>query len=125
MQASRVGDQHDDEHRVLPPNTNSSALDERLCEPIALPSGGALVRAAPDDEVSERRSRPPSAPPAPDVALEPSSRADLRVLRIPPGLDHPGGTMLQVASRWSDIAPPGYVDTDDMCKFGGIGVHAR
>ena len=79
--------------------------------PLRYPLGGALVRAAPNSEVFDRRSRPPSAPPAPDTTLLPTSSADLRVLRIPPGLDHPGGTMLQVASRWSEIAPPGYVDT--------------
>ena len=111
MQASASKQLHDDEHRVLSSSTNSSATDERLCEPIALPSGGALVRAAPNSEVFDRRSRPPSAPPAPDTTLLPSSSADLRVLRIPPGLDHPGGTMLQVTSRWSEIAPPGHADT--------------
>ena len=112
MQASS-SKQHDDEHRVLSPASNSSREDERLCEPIALPSGGALVRAAPNSVVSERRSRPPSrasAPPAPGTALLPTPSADLRVLRTPPGHDHPGGTMLQVTSRWSEIAPPGHVD---------------
>ena len=94
MQARASEQQHDDEHRVLSSSTNSSTTDERLCEPIALPSGGALVRAAPNSEVFDRRSRPPSAPPAPDTTLLPSSSADLRVLRIPPGIDHPGGTML-------------------------------
>ena len=111
MQASSRELQHGDEHRVLSPSSKSTANVERLCEPIALPSGGALVRAAPDSSIFERRSRPPSrasAPPAPDTAL--ISSADLRVLRIPPGLDHPGGTVLQVTSRWSDIAPPGYAD---------------
>ena len=111
MQARESEQQHDDEHRVLSSSTNSSTTDERLCEPIALPSGGALVRAAPNSAVFGRRSRPPSAPPAPDTTLLPSSSADLRVLRIPPGPDHPGGTMLQVTSRWSEIALPGHADT--------------
>ena len=35
----------------------------------------------------------------------PLSSADLRVVQIPPGPDHPGGTLYEVASRWSDIAP--------------------
>ena len=103
MQSSR--EQHGDEHRMLSPHPQSSTTDERLCEPIAQPPGGALVRAAP---VPGRQAEQPSrasAPPATGVPSRPLSSADLRVVQLPPGPDHPGGMLYEVASRWSDIAP--------------------
>ena len=84
MQASSRELQHGDEHRVLSPSSKSTANVERLCEPIAQPSGGALVRAAP---VPGRQAEQPSrasAPPATGVPSRPLSSADLRVVQLPP-----------------------------------------
>ncbi len=98
-------EQHGDEHRVLSPSSNSTRNVDRLCEPIALPSGSALVRSAPDSELRAGLPSPPTALPNAATSSRPLSSADLRLVRDPPGLDHPGRTVVEVTSRWRDIAP--------------------
>ena len=98
-------EQHGDEHRVLSPSSKSTTNVERLCEPIALPSGSALARAAPDSLRQSGSPSPPTALPNADASGRPLASADLRLVRDPPGLDHPGRTVVEVTSRWRDIAP--------------------
>ena len=113
MQASREGAKHDEERRALSNSPLSTNVVERLCLPMAYPSGTAMAPApspGPRSSLAESegetpRDSSPSAPAA-ETKSRPLSSADVRLLRAATESDQLGGpALVEVISRWRDIAP--------------------
>ena len=113
MQAPREGAQHDEERRALSNSPLSGTESERLCLPMAYPSGTAMAPApspGPRSSLAEFEGETPrdSSPSAPGAKTKsrPLSSADVRLLRAATESDQLGGpALVEVISRWRDIAP--------------------
>ena len=113
MQASREDAKHTEERRALSNSPLSTNVVERLCLPMAYPSGTAMAPApspGPRSSLAESegetpRDSSPSAPAA-ETKSRPLSSADVRLLRAATESDQLGGpALVEVISRWRDIAP--------------------
>ena len=113
MQASREDAKHAEERRALSNSPLSTNVVERLCLPMAYPSGTAMAPAPSPgprsslagDEGETPGSSSPSAPAA-ETKSRPLSSADVRLLHAATESDQLGGlALVEVLSRWRDIAP--------------------
>ena len=113
MQASREDAKHDEERRALSLSPLSGTESERLCLPMAYPSGTAMAPApspGPRSSLAEYEGETPGysslSLPAAETKSRPLSSADVRLLRAATDSDQLGGpALVEVISRWRDIAP--------------------